>query len=82
MLIQKLLKKQQLNLAELAEQSQQQQKLLLASNLQLTQSVRAFMGSTSGLLVSFSLGCLFQLRHHSMVKLLRSVVGLRWFTKL
>ncbi|MGI2149826.1 hypothetical protein ACRN97_14590 [Shewanella baltica] len=82
MLIQQLLKKQQLQLTVLTEQGQLQHDLLLMRKRQLAQSSRDFMGSTPGLIVSFSLGCLFQLRHNSTVKLLRSTFGLRWITKL
>lgn len=82
MLIQCLLKKQQSNLTELTEQAQRQHALLLAKNNQLAQSSRVFMGSTPGLVISFGLGCLFQLRHNDAVKLLRSLFGLRWITKL
>lgn len=81
MLIQQLLKKQQLRLSLLTEQSQQQQVLLLRKQ-QLSQSALAFIGSTPGLLLSFSVGCLFQLRHNSAVKTLRSVVGFRWIARL
>ena len=82
MLIQQLVKKQQLKLAVLTEQSQLQQQELLLRKQQLAHSARNFIGSTSGLLLSFSVGCLFQLRHNSAVKTLRSVVGFRWITKL
>jgi hypothetical protein len=81
MLIKQLLKKQQRHLAEQAEQGQLLHTVLLARNQHLTQSILAFIDSTPGLMVSFGLGCLFQLRHSSPVKLLRSAVGLRWFTK-
>lgn len=82
MLIQKLLNKQQLKLAELKDQSQLQQQLLLIRNQQLIQASRSFIGSAPGLLISFSLGCLFQARHNSIVKMLRSTLGLRWIAKL
>lgn len=81
MLIQQLLKKQQRHLTEQAEQGQRLHRLLLVKNQHLTQSVRVFIGSAPGLMISFGLGCLFQLRHNSAIKLLRSVVGLRWFAK-
>lgn len=82
MLIQQLIRKQQLKLAVLTEQSQLQQQELLLRKQQLSQSAQAFIGSTPGLLLSFSVGCLFQLRHNSVVKVMRSVVGFRWITKL
>jgi hypothetical protein len=82
MLIQTLLKKQQLKLMVLTEQGQLQHELLLTRKRQLAQSACAFMGSTPGLIASFSLGGLFQLRHNSAVKLVRSLFGLRWITKL
>ena len=82
MLIQQLLKKQQLRLAELSAQSQEQQQLLLTRRQQLSATAVAFVGSAPGLLLSFSLGSLFQARHHSMVTMLRSTLGLRWIAKL
>ncbi|GAA0663227.1 hypothetical protein [Rheinheimera tangshanensis] len=82
MLIQQLIKKQQVKLAVLTEQSQLQQQELLLRKQQLSQSALAFIGSTPGLLLSFSVGCLFQLRHNSLVKTLRSVVGFRWIAQL
>lgn len=82
MLIQQLIKKQQLKLAVLTAQSQLQQQELLLKKQQLSQSALAFIGSTPGLILSFSVGCLFQLRHNSLVKVMRSVVGFRWITKL
>jgi hypothetical protein len=82
MLIQQLIRKQQLKLAVLTEQSQLQQQELLLRKQQLSQSALAFIGSTPGLLLSFSVGCLFQLRHNSAIKVMRSVVGFRWITKL
>jgi hypothetical protein len=81
MLIDQLLIKQRLKVAELAEQGRQQQKLLLAENWLLGQRAKSFIGSAPGLMLSFSVGCLFQLRHNSAVKLLRSIVGFRWITK-
>lgn len=82
MIIQQLLKKQQVKLAELTEQSQFQQQVLLLRKQQLSQTTLAFIGSTPGLLLSFSVGCLFQLRHNSAIKVMRTVVGFRWITKL
>ena len=82
MLIQQLIKKQQVKLAVLTEQSQLQQHELQLRKQQLSQSALAFIGSTPGLLLSFSVGCLFQLRHNSLVKTLRSVVGFRWIAQL
>ncbi len=82
MLIQQLIKKQQVKLAVLTEQSQLQQQELLLRKQQLSQSALAFIGSTPGLLLSFSVCCLFQMRHNSLVKTLRSVVGFRWIAQL
>lgn len=82
MLIQQLIKKQQVKLAVLTVQSQLQQQDLLLRKQQLSQSALEFTGSTPGLLLSFSVGCLFQLRHNSLVKTLRSVVGFRWIARL
>ena len=82
MLIKQLLKKQQLKLTQLTAQSQLQQQVLLLRKQQLSQSVLTFLGSTPGLMLSFSAGCLFQLRHNSAVKVMRSVVGFRWIARL
>ena len=82
MLIQQLIKKQQVQLVALTEQSQLQQQELLLRKQQLSQNALAFIGSTPGLLLSFSVGCLFQLRHNSVIKVMRSLVGFRWITKL
>ena len=82
MLIDQLLIKQRLKVAHLAEQGRQQQKLLLAENWLLGQRAKAFIGSAPGLMLSFTAGCLFQLRHNSAVKTLRSVIGLRWLRSL
>jgi hypothetical protein len=82
MLIQQLIKKQQLKLAVLTAQSQLQQQELLLRKQQLSQSALTFIGSTPGLILSFSVGCLFQLRHNSAIKVMRSVVGFRWITRL
>ncbi|WP_127024809.1 hypothetical protein [Rheinheimera mangrovi] len=81
MLIQQLLNKQQLKLNLLRQQSQQQQQVLLLRKQQWSQSALTFIGSTPGVMLSFSAGCLFQLRHNSAVKVLRSVVGFRWISR-
>jgi hypothetical protein len=78
MLINHLLKKQQVKVAELEAESLQQQKLLQAEQWLLKQRATAFIGSTPGLVFSFSVGCVFQLRHHATTKLLRRVAGLQW----
>lgn len=78
MLIDKLLSRQRLRVAELAEQGRQRQKLLLAENWLLRQRAMSFIGSTPGLMLSFSAGMLFQMRHNTTVKTLRTMVGLRW----
>ena len=82
MLIDKLLSRQRLRVAELAEQGRQRQKLLLAENWLLRQRALSFIGSTPGLMLSFSAGMLFQMRHNSTVKTVRSMVGLRWLRLL
>lgn len=81
MLIQKLVKKQQLQLATLVEQSQLQQRELQLSKQQLQERTQNFIGTPPGLMLSFTVGCLFQLRHSNTVKTLRSLVGFRWITK-
>ena len=82
MLIQRLLTKQQAKLSELTAQSQLQQQVLQIRKQQLSENTLAFIGSTPGLILSFSAGCLFQLRHNSAVKSLRSLVGFRWISRL
>lgn len=82
MLIDKLLHRQKLQVAQLAEQGRQRQKLLLAESWLLQQRGKAFIGSAPGLMLSFSAGVLFQLRHNSAVKTVRSVIGLRWLRSL
>jgi hypothetical protein len=82
MLIQRLLTKQQQKLTELKAQSQLEQQLLLIRKQQLSEVSLSFIGSTPGLMLSFCAGCLFQLRHNSAVKMMRSLVGFRWITRL
>lgn len=81
MLIQRLLTKQQQKLTELTAQSQLQQQLLLIRKQQLSAAALNFIGSTPGLMLSFCAGCLFQMRHNSAVKMMRSLVGFRWITR-
>ena len=78
MLIDQLLIKQRLKVAHLAEQGRQRQKLLRSETWLLRQRTRAFISSTPGLMLSFSAGVVFQMRHNSTVKTVRSLVGLRW----
>ncbi|PKM19358.1 MAG: hypothetical protein CVV11_12330 [Gammaproteobacteria bacterium HGW-Gammaproteobacteria-15] len=78
MLIDQLLVQQRKKVAQLAKQGHQQQQLLQAEGWLLSQRSRAFIGSAPGLMLSFTAGCLFQMRHNSAVKLVRSAVGLRW----
>jgi hypothetical protein len=78
MLIDKLLVKQRQKVMQLAEEGRQRQKLLQAEQWLLQQRATAFIGSAPGLLLSFTAGCLFQLRHNSAVKTVRNMVGLRW----
>ncbi len=82
MLVQQLLKRQQVRLELLLLQSQLQHQQLLQHKQQLSGAVLAFIASTPGLMLSFSTGCLFQLRHNSAVKTLRTVVGFRWLRQL
>ncbi|MBU1439326.1 MAG: hypothetical protein KJ930_02095 [Gammaproteobacteria bacterium] len=82
MVIDHLIKKRRLKVAELAEQGQQQQKLLLAEQWLLTQRVTSFLSSAPGLVFSFTVGCVFQLRHHHTTKLLRRIAGLQWLRDL
>ncbi|MDP2715036.1 hypothetical protein [Rheinheimera sp.] len=78
MLIDKLLYQQRLQVAQLAEQGRQRQKLLQAETWLLRQRAGAFIGSAPGLMLSFSAGVVFQMRHNTTVKTLRTMVGLRW----
>ncbi|MBZ9609992.1 hypothetical protein [Rheinheimera maricola] len=78
MLIDKLLRQRRLAVLQLAEQGQQRQKLLHAQTWLIQQRGKAFIGSAPGLMLSFTAGALFQLRHNSAVKTVRSLVGLRW----
>ena len=78
MLIDKLLRQRRLRVLQLAEQGRQRQKLLQAESGLLQQRATAFIGSAPGLMLSFTAGALFQLRHNSTVKTVRSLVGLRW----
>lgn len=82
MLIQRLLTKQQQKLTELTIQSQLQQQLLLVRKQQLSEAALRFIGSTPGLMLSFCAGCLFQMRHNSAVKIMRSLIGFRWIIRL
>jgi hypothetical protein len=78
MLIDKLLRQQRLQVTQLAEQGRQRQKLLRAETWLLRQRAGAFISSTPGLMLSFSAGVVFQMRHNTTVKTLRTMVGLRW----
>lgn len=82
MLIDKLLHQRRQVVAQLAHEGHERQKLLRAETWLLQQRSKAFIGSAPGLTLSFSAGVLFQLRHNSAVKTLRSVVGLRWLRTL
>ncbi len=82
MLIATLLKTKQQQVKALAEQSREQQKLLGAYQFLLKQNTLHFLSSAPGLALSFSAGVLFQLRHHSHVKTLRSLIRWRRLTGL
>lgn len=82
MLIDRLLIKPRHKVAILAELGHQQQKILLAEKWLLGQRAKSFIGTTPGVMLSFSAGCLFQLRHNSAVKMLRSVAGFRWLANV
>jgi hypothetical protein len=82
MLIEKLLQKRKKTVAELALQGHQQQKLLQAQSWLLAQRAQSFIGSAPGLVLSFSAGCLFQMRHNSAIKTVRRMVGFRWLRLL
>lgn len=82
MLIDRLLRQRRLKVQQLAAEGQRRQKLLLAEHWLLQQRSKAFIGSAPGLMLSFSAGVLFQLRHNSAVKTVRSVIGLRWLRLL
>ncbi len=78
MLIHYLVKQQQTRLNLLTEQSKLQQEILLLRQQQLKEQSLAFITSDPGLILSFSLGCLFQLRHNKAIKTIRTLVGFRW----
>lgn len=82
MLIQQLIKRQQLRLELLLLQSQLQHQQLLQHKQQLSAHTLTLISSPPGLMLSFTAGCLFQLRHNSAVKALRTVVGFRWLRQL
>ena len=82
MLIDKLIRQRRLAVQQLAEQGRQRQKLLQAESWLLQQRAKAFIGSAPGLMLSFTAGVVFQLRHNSTVKTVRSLVGLRWLRLL
>ncbi|MDP5135212.1 hypothetical protein ORJ04_04515 [Rheinheimera baltica] len=81
MLIDKLLRRRRQRVQHFAEQGAQLQQTLQAQQWLLKQRASAFIVSAPGLLLSFSVGCLFQLRHNNAVKTLHRVVGLRRLTK-
>lgn len=76
MLIATLLKTKQHKVQTLAEKSRLQHKQLQAHQFLLKRSTMRFLASAPGLTLSFSAGVLFQLRHQSHIKTLRSL--LRW----
>jgi hypothetical protein len=78
MLIQKLVKTPQLKLQLLLLHSQLKQQELMQEKQQFAEKAQAFIGSPTGLLLSFTAGCLFRLRHTTTVKVLRSLLGVRW----
>lgn len=78
MLIKKLLQPQALQVARLSAQGQQRQQQMQAEQRLLKRRATAFIGTAPGLMLSFSAGCLFQLRHNDAVKTLRKLVGLSW----
>lgn len=78
MLIDKLLIRRRIKVAQLAEKSRQQQQLIQIENQLLQQRASEFIGTPPGLIVSFSAGCLFQLRHNSAIKTMRRLVGFQW----
>jgi hypothetical protein len=77
-LINRLLQRQQNTLQLLVAQARQQQQQLHAEQWLLRQRAIAFIGTAPGLMLSFSAGCLFQLRHKSVVKAARKIVGFSW----
>lgn len=82
MLIHYLVKQQQKRLNLLIEQSKLQQEILLLRQQQLKEHSLVFITSAPGLILSFSLGCLFQLRHNKAIKTMRTLVGFRWIRML
>ena len=78
MLIAGLIKKQQHRVDHNTEQWQQQQKLLQAETWLLKQRSKQFIGTVPGLTISFGLGVLMQMRHHTLVKTVRRTLGFSW----
>jgi len=76
MLIGRLLYARQQQVQTLAEKSRLQHKQLQAHQFLLKRSTMRFLASAPGLTLSFSAGVLFQLRHRSHIKTLRSLI--RW----
>lgn len=82
MLIAGLISKYQQRVAANSTEWQQQQKLLQAETWLLKQRSRQFLGSAPGLALSFSVGVLMQMRHHTMVKTVRRTLGFSWLRLL
>ncbi|MEH8020169.1 MULTISPECIES: hypothetical protein [Rheinheimera] len=78
MLIDKLLVRRRIKVARLAEKSRKQQQCIQLESQLLKQRASEFIGTPPGLMLSFSAGCLFQLRHNSAVKTMRRLVGVQW----
>lgn len=82
MLIKYLLSHQQQRVKQLDAQARIQHQLRLRHCARLRQRGADFSISPAGLTLSFIAGALFQLRHHSAVKQLRSVAGFSWIRLL
>ncbi|MBU1308064.1 MAG: hypothetical protein KKE30_00860 [Gammaproteobacteria bacterium] len=80
MLIDKLLFSRRLRVQQLTEQGAELQHNLQCQQRLLQQRALVFIGSAPGLMLSYSAGVVFSLRHSTVVKTVRSAVGLRWLS--
>lgn len=78
MIIDKLIKKQQLKLLQCTAAYQQHQQLRQAYLWLLAQRSKQFLGSAPGLTLSFGAGVLMQLRHTTAIRTVRRLAGFQW----
>ncbi|WP_333609699.1 hypothetical protein [Arsukibacterium sp.] len=78
MIIDLLIKKQQLQLQQCTAEYQQHKAVRQAYLWLLGQRSKQFIGSVPGLALSFSVGMLMPLRHNATFKMVWRLGGLRW----